>query len=296
MIVGFPGETEADFEATCRVVSAVGFCKVHVFPYSQRAGTPAAHYLDQIHPSIISDRRERLLELGATLAARYHRELVGRRLDVMVEGEDPKRPGYSRGTSCRYVPVSFPGHAPALYRQSSIRGSRGGQRRWRYRLRRCRIREWPGYLVAERAELCYRCCWRDRNAASKAMRNLYQHIAFEQHGEVYCVRLLQNQLDENGLERLNAEITHLIDEKACRKLVLSLGPDDTLCLYSVFLAKLVKLQRYLAAAGGSLALAGLSATTYHIFQVSGLAKFFTFYPDVGKAVAALDGADQSTFQ
>ena len=134
MIVGFPGETEADFEATCRVVSDVGFCKVHVFPYSQRAGTPAAHYLDQIHPSIIADRRERLLELGATLAAHYHRELVGRRLDVMVEGEDPKRPGYSPRNIvplCTRLLTRPRARAP---RQSSIRHSRGGQRRWRYRL------------------------------------------------------------------------------------------------------------------------------------------------------------------
>ena len=44
----------------------------------------------------------------------YHRRLIGRRLDVLVEGADPRRPGWARGTSCRYAPVAFPGHAPAL--------------------------------------------------------------------------------------------------------------------------------------------------------------------------------------
>ncbi|HWY87270.1 MAG TPA: tRNA (N(6)-L-threonylcarbamoyladenosine(37)-C(2))-methylthiotransferase MtaB [Gemmataceae bacterium] len=114
VIVGFPGETEADFAETCRVVREVGFCKTHLFPYSRREGTPAAEFADQIHPSVIDERRRRLLELERELAQKYYRGLVGRRLDVMVEGEDPARPGFSRGTSCRHAPVSFPGHAPAL--------------------------------------------------------------------------------------------------------------------------------------------------------------------------------------
>jgi threonylcarbamoyladenosine tRNA methylthiotransferase MtaB len=114
VIVGFPGETDADFAETCRVVREAGFCKIHVFPFSRRAGTPAAGYADQVHPAIINERQQRLLELERSLACEYHRSLIGRCLDVMVEGEDPKRPGFSRGTSCRHVPVSFPGHAPAL--------------------------------------------------------------------------------------------------------------------------------------------------------------------------------------
>ena len=114
VIVGFPGESEQDFESTCRVVREVGFCKVHIFPYSRRAGTPAAEYPEQIHPNILEERRRRLLQLESELSREYYRSLVGRRLDVMVEGEDPRRPGFSRGTSCRYAPVSFPGYAPAL--------------------------------------------------------------------------------------------------------------------------------------------------------------------------------------
>jgi threonylcarbamoyladenosine tRNA methylthiotransferase MtaB len=114
VIVGFPGESEADFAETCRVLREVGFCKIHVFPYSPRTGTPAAELPGRVHPSVLHDRRERLVELERELAQAYYRSLVGRRLDVMVEGEDPLRPGHSRGTSCRYAPVSFPGHAPAL--------------------------------------------------------------------------------------------------------------------------------------------------------------------------------------
>jgi threonylcarbamoyladenosine tRNA methylthiotransferase MtaB len=122
IIIGFPGETEADFEATCRVVREVGFARVHVFSFSPRAGTPAADYPDRVHPEVVADRRRRLLEVGRQTAAAYAGSLVGRRLDVLVEGADPDRPGWVLGTSCRYVPVRFEGHAPALVgRRAAVR-------------------------------------------------------------------------------------------------------------------------------------------------------------------------------
>jgi threonylcarbamoyladenosine tRNA methylthiotransferase MtaB len=117
VIVGFPGETDADFEATCRVVRETGFSRIHVFSYSPRAGTTAASLPDDVPPAVKAQRRQRLHELEREMAAAYHRSLLGRVLDVLVEGPDPHRPGYARGTSCRYAPGSFPGHAPALIRQ-----------------------------------------------------------------------------------------------------------------------------------------------------------------------------------
>jgi threonylcarbamoyladenosine tRNA methylthiotransferase MtaB len=113
IIVGFPGETDADFAATCAVARDVGFSKIHVFSYSPREGTPAAALPDRVPPALVAERREQLRALERELADRYHRGLIGRELDVMVEGEDPDRPGHSLGTSCRYAPVSFPGYAPA---------------------------------------------------------------------------------------------------------------------------------------------------------------------------------------
>jgi threonylcarbamoyladenosine tRNA methylthiotransferase MtaB len=114
VIIGFPGEDEADFEATCRVAREVGFCKVHVFSFSPRDGTPAASLPGRVPPAVVAERRERLLRLEAETMAAYHRRLIGRRLEVLVEGADPQRPGQARGTSCRYAPVVFRGHAPAL--------------------------------------------------------------------------------------------------------------------------------------------------------------------------------------
>jgi threonylcarbamoyladenosine tRNA methylthiotransferase MtaB len=117
VIVGFPGETEADFAATCRVAREAGFAKVHVFSYSPRAGTSAALLPDAVPPAIIQERCARLRELESELTHAYQRRLLGRRLEVLVEGADPKRPGNVQGTSCRYLPVSFRGHAPSLLRK-----------------------------------------------------------------------------------------------------------------------------------------------------------------------------------
>lgn len=117
VIVGFPGETEADFEETCRVIEEAGFSKLHIFSYSARRGTLAANLPGRVHPAVVTERRRRLLELESRLARKYFRSLLGRRLDVLVEGEAPAWPGHVRGTSCRYAPVIFEGYAPALLAQ-----------------------------------------------------------------------------------------------------------------------------------------------------------------------------------
>ena len=63
------------------------------------------------------ERRQRLLEIEAGTSRTYQQQLLGRRLEVLVEGADPHRPGHVTGTSCRYVPLSFRGHLPALLRK-----------------------------------------------------------------------------------------------------------------------------------------------------------------------------------
>jgi threonylcarbamoyladenosine tRNA methylthiotransferase MtaB len=114
VIVGFPGETEEDFQATCQVLRQVGFSRVHIFPFSPRPGTPAADFPDPVPPAVIAERRRRLQELEQELAEAYYRQLLGRRLEVLVEEPVPERPGWVRGTACRYAPVFLPGWAPAL--------------------------------------------------------------------------------------------------------------------------------------------------------------------------------------
>jgi threonylcarbamoyladenosine tRNA methylthiotransferase MtaB len=114
IIVGFPGETDADFGATCRVAEEVGFAKIHTFSFSPRRGTPAATMTDQVSPKVKQERRQRLLELEASLRNRYCQHLAGKPLEVLVEGEFPDRPGRLLGTACRLLPVEFDGPATLI--------------------------------------------------------------------------------------------------------------------------------------------------------------------------------------
>ncbi len=109
IIVGFPGEKEEDFQATCEVARDVGFSKIHIFPFSARRGTPAAEMPSQVSPQVKADRVRRLAELERELRDRYYASLVGRPLRVLVESPAPDRPGHMVGTACRYAPVLFRG-------------------------------------------------------------------------------------------------------------------------------------------------------------------------------------------
>jgi threonylcarbamoyladenosine tRNA methylthiotransferase MtaB len=114
VLIGFPGETDEDFEATCEVLRRGGFSRVHVFSFSPRKGTAAAELRDRVPPRVVADRRRRLRELEVELADAYYRRLLGKSLDVLVEGVDTTRQGFVRGTSCRYATVAFPAVAKAL--------------------------------------------------------------------------------------------------------------------------------------------------------------------------------------
>lgn len=109
VIVGFPGETEADFQATCRVARDVEFSKIHVFPFSARQGTPAATMPDQLPRSVKADRVTRLGQIEQELRRRYFQRLVGRSLRVLVESELNREAGRFVGTSSRYAPVALSG-------------------------------------------------------------------------------------------------------------------------------------------------------------------------------------------
>jgi tRNA-2-methylthio-N6-dimethylallyladenosine synthase len=91
IIVGFPGETEEDFQATLDVVRAARFSGAYTFQYSKRPGTPAATLPDQISPEVVKDRYERLVALVSDIAWEENKRLVGRRVELMVaEGQGRK--------------------------------------------------------------------------------------------------------------------------------------------------------------------------------------------------------------
>lgn len=113
IIVGFPGETEADFEATCQVSRQVGFSKIHIFPFSARRTTPAAEMPDQVSPSVKAERCQRLAALEGELRATYFESLRGRTLEVLAESP-AHCDGRLVGTSCRYAPVEFMANSQRL--------------------------------------------------------------------------------------------------------------------------------------------------------------------------------------
>ncbi|SDT11558.1 tRNA (N6-isopentenyl adenosine(37)-C2)-methylthiotransferase MiaB [Actinopolymorpha singaporensis] len=91
IIVGFPGETEEDFEETLNVVREARFSAAFTFQYSKRPGTPAATLPDQVPKRVVQARYERLVELVEELAWAENRALVGRQVEVLVsEGEGRK--------------------------------------------------------------------------------------------------------------------------------------------------------------------------------------------------------------
>jgi tRNA-2-methylthio-N6-dimethylallyladenosine synthase len=91
IIVGFPGETEADFVQTLEVVREARFAAAFTFQYSIRPGTPAATMPGQITPEVVRERYERLVEVVNDVAWAENRTQVGRRVELMVaEGEGRK--------------------------------------------------------------------------------------------------------------------------------------------------------------------------------------------------------------
>ena len=121
VIVGFPGETRAQFAATVAVVERVGFSKLHVFRYSQRPDTPAATMPDQVPVAEKKARARELIALGSELRRRFHEDHVGRPLQVLVEAAGE---GLAEGTSDNYVKVRFPGGAELVDRVVTVRGLR----------------------------------------------------------------------------------------------------------------------------------------------------------------------------
>ncbi len=108
LIAGFPGETEAEFEATVALVEAAAFDAAYTFVFSPRAGTAAAGLPGQLPYEVKRDRVERLVALTQRLAFASRQAWVGRTVEVLVEG--PSRDGLgSRGRSRQNVTVNVPG-------------------------------------------------------------------------------------------------------------------------------------------------------------------------------------------
>ena len=113
LLVGFPGETEAHFERTFRVVERLPFSYLHVFSYSARPGTPATKYSDQVHPAAKKERSRRLRELGLTKKRAFASRFFGREVIILMEGKRDNTRHFLSGLTENYVRVHV--DAPEVY-------------------------------------------------------------------------------------------------------------------------------------------------------------------------------------
>jgi tRNA-2-methylthio-N6-dimethylallyladenosine synthase len=109
IIVGFPGETEADFQETLEVVEEVGYATAFTFVYSPRSGTEAASMPDQVSEDVKRDRMERLVGVVQRTAAARNAARVGRVEEVLVEGPSRTDASLLRGRTRRNTTVNFSG-------------------------------------------------------------------------------------------------------------------------------------------------------------------------------------------
>jgi tRNA-2-methylthio-N6-dimethylallyladenosine synthase len=108
IIVGFPGETEQDFEDTLSLVREAGFVSVFAFKYSPRPHTPALRLGDSVPEEVKSERLDRLFEVAEVQQGRYLQGLVGNELEVLIEGPSKSDPTRLTGRSERHEIVHVP--------------------------------------------------------------------------------------------------------------------------------------------------------------------------------------------
>ena len=109
IIVGFPGETEEDFEQTLQISKQFAFAKIHVFPYSERKGTAAMQLPQHIDPTIKKQRARQLVALSNTLEKEYATKFIGQKVEVLFE---TYKDGYSVGHTSNYLKVKVAQEIP----------------------------------------------------------------------------------------------------------------------------------------------------------------------------------------
>ncbi len=109
LIVGFPGETEADFEATCALMRTVGFDSAFMFKYSARPGTKAAKWAETVSDEEKGRRLQTVIAGQEAQSAAINRALVGTTRDVMIEGPAKRRDGWLAGKTPQFKTAVLPG-------------------------------------------------------------------------------------------------------------------------------------------------------------------------------------------
>ncbi len=104
-LIGFPGESDAAFEGTYKLIEQLPVSYLHVFPFSSRPGTPAAKFTNKISPAVIKERCERMRLLGDSKRAEFYARFIGQKIDVLIETTRHRPTGFLKGLSSNYIPV-----------------------------------------------------------------------------------------------------------------------------------------------------------------------------------------------
>ena len=102
LIVGFPGETEEDFEETLETLEKIKFTKIHTFPYSKRKGTPAAEMVNQVPGNIKKERVHKVLEISDKYEIEFYKKNINKEYEVVTELH---KNGTCTGYTSNYIPV-----------------------------------------------------------------------------------------------------------------------------------------------------------------------------------------------
>jgi threonylcarbamoyladenosine tRNA methylthiotransferase MtaB len=116
VLLGFPGETEADFANTLAFVEALPLTYLHVFPFSARPGTAAWGLGERVPAERIRQRCSRMRQVGSRMRLAFHRRFLGRRVRGLVEGRRDPQTGLLKGVSSNYLPVLFEGGDDRIHR------------------------------------------------------------------------------------------------------------------------------------------------------------------------------------
>ena len=120
IIVGFPGESEAQFDASLEYFDSLPLTYFHVFPYSPRRGTAATALADPVTAVEKKRRAQRMRALGARKKQEFCTGFAGQRVDILVEAKIDKASGFQRGFSRNYLPVALAGGSALANREVAV--------------------------------------------------------------------------------------------------------------------------------------------------------------------------------
>ena len=120
IMVGFPGETDAHFEASCQFVKDIGFSQLHVFRYSPRKGTPAATYPDQVSPHVSAARSQAMIALGERLNIAFRQRMLGKQKEVLIEASREGENNHLAGFTDNYLRVLVDAPESAINQIQSV--------------------------------------------------------------------------------------------------------------------------------------------------------------------------------